>query len=925
MSVRHLQRLLEPASVVVVGASNRIGSVGGTVWRNLHAGRLEGPIFGVNPKHTALDGHAIHARIADLPQAPDLAVLCTPPDTVAGLIDALGRLGTRAAIVMTAGLSPAQKRAMLDAARPYLLRVLGPNCLGLLTPHLGLNASFAHTDALAGDVAFVSQSGALVTAVLDWATSRRIGFSHMVSLGERADVDFGDLLDYLASDGRTRSILLYIESIESPRKFMSAARAAARNKPVIVVKAGRAGNGLQAAASHTGALAGSDIVFDAAIRRAGMLRVDTLQDLFMAAETLARLAPNREGYRVGIRDDGSGDGSEEALTLMTNGGGAGVMAADAAALAGVPLHALSDALRDQLDALLPPTWSRANPVDIIGDAPVQRYTETLAALLADRSSGAVLFMHAPTAIVRSEDIAHACAPIARQAPGRVLACWLGDASVAQARRIFEEAGVANYDTPEEAVRAFAMLATYRRNQTLLLEAPTASENAPPDRAAARAVIDAALADGRDMLDELEAKAVLKAYGIPTINTVAVGPTAAAAVAAVGAAVGEGEKKGAPVIGYPVALKILSPDISHKSDVGGVHLDLRDATALRDAADTMLARVRALQPNARITGFTVQPMVTRPLAQELIVGASIDPVFGPVLLFGQGGTAVEVLADRVIGLPPLNRVLAREMVSRTRVARLLAGYRDHPAVDLDAVCDVLIALSQMLADLPELAELDINPLLADADGVIALDARVRIDPEAARLQSSETAAAGAARFAITPYPAELAETVTWQGGVIELRPIRPEDEPQHRAFIEQLAPQDLRLRFFCVRRELPRSELARLTQIDYAREMAFIAVQSVPGRPPQTLGVVRVFIDPDNVDAEFAIIVRSDMKGRGLGQLLMRKMIGFLTGRGTQRMVGAVLHENLGMRELARSNGFVVDAAGSDADALRIVLTLPGSP
>ncbi len=916
MSVRHLHHLLAPASVVVVGASNRIGSVGGTVWRNLHAGPFKGPIFGVNPKHTGLDGHAIHARIADLPQVPDLAVLCTPPDTVAGLIDALGHLGTRAAIVMTAGLSAAQKGAMLDAARPHLLRVLGPNCLGLLTPHLGLNASFAHTDALAGDVAFVSQSGALVTAVLDWATSRRIGFSHMVSLGERADVDFGDLLDYLASDGRTRSILLYIESIESPRKFMSAARAAARNKPVVVVKAGRAGNGMQAAASHTGALAGSDIVFDAAIRRAGMLRVDTLQDLFMAAETLAHFAPQRNGDR------------EAALTLMTNGGGAGVMAADAAALAGVPLPALSEALRDQLDALLPPNWSRANPVDIIGDAPVQRYTDTLAALLADRERGAVLFMHAPTAIVRSDDIARACAPIARQAPGRVLACWLGAASVAQARQIFEEAGVPNYETPEEAVRAFAMLATYRRNQALLLEAPTASENAAPDRAAARVVIDAALADGRAMLDELEAKTVLKAYGIPTVNTRAVGPTAAAAVAAVEGGQGaegkgdegrgndgRGNKKGADAIRYPVALKILSPDISHKSDVGGVRLDLRDAAALRDAADTMLARVRSLQPAARITGFTVQPMVTRPLAQELIVGASIDPVFGPVLLFGHGGTAVEVLADRAIGLPPLNRVLAREMISRTRVSSLLAGYRDHPGIDLDAVCDVLIALSQMLADLPELSELDINPLLAYADGVIALDARLRV---------SQTPSAGAARFAITPYPAELAETAPWQGGAMELRPIRPEDEAQHRAFIERLEPQDIRLRYFSVRRELLRSELARLTQIDYAREMAFIAVQVPPEGPAQTLGVVRVFIDPDNVDAEFAIIVRSDMKGRGLGHLLMRKMIRFLSGRGTQRMVGAVLHENHGMRELARSNGFVVDAAGSDADALRVVLTLPGA-
>ena len=887
MSIRHLDRLLEPKSVAVIGASNRIGSVGNTVWRNLRAAHFLGPIYAVNPKHAVLDGQPVYARVADLPQAPDLAVLCTPAATVPGAIEALGLLGTRGAIVMTAGMSAEQKKAMLDAGKPHLLRVLGPNCLGLLTPHIGLNASFAHTDALAGDVAFVSQSGALVTAMLDWATSRRIGFSHMVSLGDRADVDFGDMLDFLASDARTRSILLYIESIEWPRKFMSAARAAARNKPVIVVKAGRAGKGLLAAASHTGALAGSDIVFDAAIRRAGMLRVDTLQDLFMAAETLSRFAGNRE----------------ETLTLMTNGGGAGVMAADAAALAGVTLSDLSDGLRAKLDTVLPPSWSHANPVDIIGDAPVQRYTDTLQALLADRECGAVLFMHAPTAIVRSDDIARACAPLARQASGRLLACWLGDGAVVQARRIFEDAGVANYATPEEAVRAFAMLATYRRNQALLLEAPTASENGPPDRAAARFVIDAVLADGRDMLDELEAKTVLKAYGIPTNATLATAPTAAAAVQA------------AHTIGFPVALKILSPDISHKSDVGGVRLGLRDDDALRQAADQMLARVREVKPDARITGFTVQTMVTRQLAQELIVGASIDPVFGPVLLVGQGGTAVEVLADRAIGLPPLNRVLAREMVSRTRVAKLLAGYRDHHPVDLDAVCDVLIALSQMLADLPELAELDINPLLADHEGVMALDARVRVSREAQ---------AGAERFAITPYPSELAETVRWQGEVVELRPIRPEDEPQHRAFVELLQPQDIRLRFFSVRRTLPRSELARLTQIDYAREMAFIAVRTLTDGTTQTLGVVRAVIDPDNVDAEFAIIVRSDIKGRGLGFLLMRKMIDFLTLRGTQRMVGSVLRENGAMRELARSTGFAEDVAGSDAETLFVALALPGS-
>ncbi len=884
MSIRHLDRLLEPGSIAVIGASIRAGSVGATVWANLHAGQFAGVVYGVNPKHKVLGDAAIFAQPADLPEVPDLAVICTPPATVTGLIEELGRLGTRAVIVMTAGLSVEQKEAMLKAARPHVLRVLGPNCLGLLSPHQGVNASFAHTDALTGNVAFVSQSGALVTAVLDWAKSRRIGFSHMVSLGERADVDFGDLLDYLASDGRTRSILLYIESIEASRKFMSAARAAARNKPVIVVKAGRAGNGLTAAASHTGALAGSDIVFDAAIRRAGMLRVETLQDLFMSVETLARFGTNRD----------------EVLTLITNGGGAGVMAADAAALAGIKLQELSDPLLAQLDAVLPPTWSHANPIDIIGDAPVARYTQTLEAVLQDRGSGAVLFMHAPSAIVRSEDIARACAPIAGEATGRVMACWLGDAAVATARQVFDQVGVADYATPEEAVRAFALLATFRRNQALLLEAPTASENGPPDLIAARASVEAALDDGREMLNELEAKAVLTAYGIPVAQTLATGPTPDAAAAA------------GRSLTYPVVLKILSPDISHKSDVGGVCLNLRDESALRQAAAEMLERVRNLRPEARIAGFTVQTMVARPMAQELIIGASIDPVFGPVLLFGQGGTAVEVLADRAIALPPLNRVLAREAVSRTRVAKLLAGYRDHPPAKLDAIYDVLVAVSQMLADLPELAELDINPLLADHEGVIALDARLRV---------SRKQEAGAARFAITPYPAELAQTVLWNDETILIRPIRPEDEAQHRSFIEALRPEDLRLRFFSVRRELPRSELARLAQIDYAREMAFIAVRGLPDGTSQTLGVVRAVIDPDNVDAEFAVIVRSDLKARGLGRILMRKMIAFLSGRGTQRMVGYVLRENEAMRKLARSLGFEPIAAPTDADAVFVALNL----
>ena len=552
--------------------------------------------------------------------------------------------------------------------------------------------------------------------------------------------------------------------------------------------------------------------------------------------------------------------------------------------------------------MLPPTWSHANPVDIIGDAPVQRYVDTLQALLADPDTGAILFAHAPTAIVRSDDIARACAPIVRQAAGRVMACWLGDGAVAEARRIFEEAGVADYETPEQAVRAYGMLDTYRRNQALLLEAPTASENGAPDVGAVRAVFEGVRNAGRSLLNEAEAKAVLAAYGIPTVRTLEVAPTAEAAVSA------------ARSLGYPVALKIVSPQVTHKSDVGGVALDLRDESSLRQAAARMQARLRESRPGAELTGFSVQPMASRPQAVELIVGASVDPVFGPVLLFGQGGTAVEVLADRAIGLPPLNRVLARELVSRTRVARLLAGYRDHPPAKLDAIADVLIALSQLLADWPELAELDINPLWADSEGVLALDARIV-------LSKPGEGRAGASHFAIAPYPAELVQRMQWQGRPLVVRPIRPEDGPQHRAFIEQLAPEDLRLRFFSSRRDLPRSELGRLTQIDYEREMAFIAEREEAGGRRETLGVARAVCDPDNIEAEFAVIVRSDLKGQGLGHLLMQALVRHLTARGTQRMVGYVLRENAAMRELARSLGFTAGGPSGEAEVLRLTRSL----
>lgn len=868
MSIRHLDHLFDPACVAVIGASQRTGSVGATVWRNLNADGFQGRRFAVNPKHTSFDGVPVYPRVAALPEVPELAVVCTPPAAVPGVIAELGAAGTRAAVVLTAGLDKAQRQAMLDAARPHVLRILGPNCIGMLVPHRGLNASFAHVDALPGELAFVTQSGALMTAMLDWARSRRIGFSHLVSLGEHADVDFGDMLDFLGSDPKTRAILLYIESIEAPRKFMSAARAAARNKPVIVVKSGRSAQGQRAAASHTGALAGSDIVYDAAIARAGMLRVDTMQQLFLAAETLARFRANRG----------------EKLVILTNGGGAGVMAADCAAHSGVELAELSAETIARLDAQMPANWSRGNPVDIIGDAPAPRYVQALEAINADAEAGAVLFIHAPTAIVPSAEIARALLPLAGQDPPRVLGCWLGGASVEEARNIFREAGIAGFETPEEAVRAFAMLVTYRRNQAQLIEAAPArpAEALEPDSKSVRALVHRVLGSGRGMLDELEAKTVLAAYGIPVVATTRVRPDPAVAAEA------------AVTMGFPVALKILSPDISHKSDVGGVVLGLEGPEQVRAAGADMLARVRAQRPTARIEGFTVQAMVRRAAAQELIVGASVDSVFGPVILFGQGGTAVEVLADRAVALPPLNEPLARALVARTRVAKLLRGFRDTPPADEAAVHRVLIAVSQLLADIPQIAELDINPLIVDAKGAVALDARIRV---------SMAAPGGALNFAIRPYPAQLVHTQDWHGRQLTVRPIRPEDEAQHLEFLQHLDPEDVRLRVFYSRRSIERTELARLTQIDYAREMAFVATAPDAEGIERTLGVVRAVADPDNVEAEFGIIVRSEMKGEGLGELLMKQMIDYLRQHGTQRLVATVLSENTRMLQLARDLGF----------------------
>ncbi|MAE63722.1 MAG: GNAT family N-acetyltransferase [Phycisphaeraceae bacterium] len=890
MSIRNLDHLFRPKSVAVFGASVQPHSVGATLMENLLGGGFGGPVFPVNPKYKAVSGIWAYPDAASLPETPDLAVLCTPPRTVPGIIDELGRRGTRAAVVLTAGLDRQRdaegrtlREAMLDAAKPHLLRILGPNCVGIMLPPIGLNASFAHTAPLSGDIAFVTQSGALATGVLDSAKSSGVGFSCFVSLGNSADIDFGDVVDYLATDAHTRSILLYIESIRTARKFMSAARAASRSRTIVAVKAGRVAEGAAAAASHTGALAGADDVYEAALRRAGVLRVDTIEDLFDAVETLGRTRSLR-GDR---------------LAIFTNGGGPAVMATDALVRRGGRMAELGAETIARLDACLPSNWSRANPVDIIGDAPVDRYARTLEILSEDPNVDAVLFIHALTAIVPSADIARALVPIASKSTRNVLTCWLGRDGAATARRQFSDAGLPTYDSPEDAVGAFMQMVDYHRNQVTLMQTPpSVPERFEPDQAAVTAVIRDVLSEDRELLTEPESKKVLAAYAIATVETrVASTP--------------DDCEKVAMEIGLPVAIKIVSPDITHKSDVGGVVLDLETPQQVREAAGRMLRRLADLRPDAELSGISVQKMVRRPGAHELIVGTSVDPVFGPVLLFGQGGTAVEIVRDRAVGLPPLNIALAREIVGRTRVSRLLAGYRDRPAADLEAINLVLIKLSQLIADVPEIVELDINPLLADDRGVLALDARVRV----IRAQLP-----GTRRFAIRPYPNDLEEHASFVGQDIVLRPIRPEDESNHRAFFDRLSDEDVRFRFCGAVGSMPHAELARYTQIDFDREMAFIAARPSEGNGEETLGVVRALADPDNGKAEFAIVVRSDLKGKGLGHMLLDKMVRYSRKRGTGRLEGETMAGNVDMLGLARSMGFSLQRS-SDGRTVKLCRAL----
>ena len=908
-STHPLSAALAPGAVAVIGATERAGALGRHVFSNILQGGYRGALWPVNPKHDTVLGQRCYASMEALPEVPDLIVLVTPARTVPDLIDAAGRLGVRAALVLSAGFaeSGVDGRALQDdvlrRARRAGVRVIGPNCVGLLRPSLGLNATFARCGARAGSVALVSQSGAVVAAALDYAAGAGFGFSSVVSTGAGADVDFPDVLDFLALDTETRSIVLYIEGVHDARAFLSSVRAAASAKPVIVLKVGRHLAGSNAAMSHTGAVVGNDAVFAAALRRAGAIRVHAFDQLFAAAQTLAA---GRLPRAVAERSR---------LAILTNGGGPGVLAADTVVdndAHGVRLARLSERALERLNAVLPAHWPHANPVDVIGDADAARFAAALQILVEDDANDGVLVLFCPTIGLGAEETAQALMPIAQATDKPVVVSWLGGEDARRGRSVFNRAGLPTAVSPERGVEAFAYLSAFIRHRQLRLQVPpplAALSGAAVDAAAARSVIESARAEGRAWLNELESKRVLAAFGIPVARTEFAANRDEAVVHA-------------RAIGYPVVLKIVAEGITHKSEVGGVMLDLPDAEAVRGAFATIRSRLGERAPQAVFLGVLVQTMVRRPNGRELIAGIARDPIFGPVCSFGSGGVTVEVQRDIAVALPPLNLFLARDLVSRTRVARALDSFRGAPAVALEVLLETLVRLSELACELPAVLELDINPLLADESGVIALDARIRVTADAPLAPDVRYS-----HLAIHPYPKHVERTLAVKGGSVLLRPIRPEDGESERRFISRLSPQTMYFRFHAPLKELTQERLVRFTQIDYDREMALVAIDAgdaAGGGREEIRGIARYTRAVDGIGCEFGITVEDAWHRRGLGSAMMAALEAHARAVGLREIYGYVLAENAAMAAVLGARGYEQKREDGTVTVFRKSLIDPGS-
>ncbi len=882
MNNHYLHKLFNPRSIAVFGASERTDAVGTQTFENLLKDHFEGDLYPVNPKHKKVQGVRAFASLEAVKNPVDLAVIATPAATVPGIIESCGKHGTRAVIVMSAGfreVGDSGKRLenrTLEIARHHGVRFIGPNCLGLIRPSLHLNATFSKGSALPGRVALVSQSGALCTAILDWAEVNGVGFSNVLSTGISADLDFGEILDYLISDPETDSILLYIEGIHDARQFMSALRTAARVKPIVVMKTGRHAAGSRAAISHTGALVGADDVFDAALKRAGVVRVKSFSNLFSAAKILSS--------NLRIKGD--------RLAIVTNGGGPGIMATDRLADYGLTLPELAPETLTQLNAVLPETWSHANPVDIIGDATPERYREAVSICKEADNIDAVLAILTPQAMTRPEAVAQELISLNGNSKTPLLTAWMGETQVNAGRALFREHKLPTFRTPDAAVEGFHYLSAYYHNQQLLLQVPNPlGRNEPPDVDGARMIIEDALAQGRSVLNEIEAKALLSAFHVPVAKSLLARSAAEALLIA-------------EEIRFPVVLKINSQDITHKSDVGGVRLNIGNARELRGAYDAILKNVKAKCPEAKLDGVVIEEMHHRPAGRELLIGVASDPVFGPVISFGMGGTAVEALADNAIALPPLNRFLVKELINNTRASRLLKAFRQLPPVDIEALENILLRISEIVCELPQLKEMDINPLIIDHQGAIAVDARMVV--------ARRPAIAGAYdHMAIHPYPTHLISS--WQQAddvEVTIRPIRPEDAQMEQAFVANLSSQSRYFRFMYTLRKLSPQMLSRLTQIDYDREMALVAIAAGAGGEKE-IGVARYVINPDGESCEFAVVIADQWNGKGIATRLMATLIETAVQRRIRVMEGTVLRENHNMLRLMERLGFSVHMCPED--------------
>jgi acetyltransferase len=870
----YLSKFFQPHSIAVVGASDKPNSVGMKVFRNLLEGKFIGALYAVNPKHTKIQNQPAYPSVKHIDENIDLVIITTPRDTVLKILHDCGEKNIRAAVIISSGFSEtgeegkALESRILQLAEQYRIRIIGPNCLGIMRPHIKMNATFDNNFATPDGIALVSQSGAISAAILDWAVNKKIGFSSIISLGNGADVDFGDILDYLATDPETKSILLYIEGVKNARRFMSGLRVASRTKPVIVIKGGVNHQGERAALSHTGAIVGNDEVFNAALKRAGVVRVSTIEELFLAAEILSSHHYHIKGNR---------------LLIITNGGGAGVMAADEASKLHVALPDLSEDAIAGLNAVLPQQWSHHNPVDIIGDATPLRYHDALDICSKENIDG-ILTILVPVAMSNPKEVAKQVIQDSEQTEKLILACWMGEKQVQSSWKLFEENKIPFFDTPEKAIAAFSYLADYYHNQQLLMQIPRPLSPGPsPDIAVANSIIESALQENRNVLTTIESKKILKAFLIPVAEAKEA-KTKKEAIAI------------ARDCGFPLVMKINSPDISHKQEANGVALNIRNEQAVEETFDTLIDSAKKIYPDAHILGVTLEPMIESPNDRELMIGIIHDKVFGPAISFGAGGTFVEIIQDHAIALPPLNQFLAERLIARTKIAKALEKFRNMPAANMEAVVNILLYVSEMICALPYIQEMDINPIIVNDKTAIAVDARIVVQ--------KKTSTTPFYHLAIHPYPDYLISSFEIENKKITIRPIRPEDAELEQTFIRELLPQSKYYRFMGNINELSQDMLIRFTQIDYDREMAMVA-SFMEGENEKIIGITRYTINPDGKIAEFAIVVSDLWQNKGIGSQLLTSLIAIAKNKGLESIEGTVFSENIRMLGLVRRHGFIV--------------------